>query len=237
MLSCDVGLLDALVDLRVFAVLVVVVFVGLVGVVRRVADDDADLAAVLALDARDVLFADAAEQVVRDAVRRGVQAHVVQRVDEAQVRELLVLAGDRGVGGFDVQVGHVVRQDRHFVGVQLFAVLVLQLLRLAAEVLEQLADEGAGAGGRVEDLDVVVDQVAAEVLLAQPVGAFDHEAHDLVRRVDDAQPVGGLGVVDLVEVLVDDLEEGLLLVVAGDLRGGGADGGVVGLQAFQRAAS
>jgi hypothetical protein len=43
-------LLDAGVDLRVFAVFVVVVFVRLIRVVRRVADDDADAAAVLALD-------------------------------------------------------------------------------------------------------------------------------------------------------------------------------------------
>ena len=91
------------------------------------------------------------------------------------------------------------------------------------------------AGSRISTS--LVDQVLAEVLLAQPVGALDHEAHDLVGRVDHAQPVGGLGVVDLVEVLVDDLEEGLLLVVAADLRRGGADGGVVGLQALQRAAS
>ena len=125
-----------------------------------------------------------------------------------------VLARDRGVGGLDVQVGDVVRQDRHLVGVQLVPVLVRELRRLAAKVLDQLADEGAGAGGRVEDVHVLVDQAAPEVLLAEPVGALDHEADDLVRRVDHAQPVGGLGVVDLVEVLVDGLEEGLLLVMA-----------------------
>jgi hypothetical protein len=78
--------------------------IGLVRVVRRVADDDADLARVLAPDARHVLLADAAEQVVRDAVRRGVQADVVERVDEAQVPELLVLAADRGVDGLDVRL-------------------------------------------------------------------------------------------------------------------------------------
>ena len=164
----------------------------------------------------------------------GVQAHVVQRVHEAEVGKFGVLAGDGGVGGFDVQVGDVVGQDGDFVGVQLVLVFVLQLGGLAAKVLHQLADEGAGAGGRVEDLHVLVDQVLAEVLFAEPVGAVDHEAHDLVGRIDHAQPVGGLGVVDLVEVLVDDLEEGLLLVVAADLRGGGADRGVVGLQALER---
>jgi hypothetical protein len=137
----------------------------------------------------------------------GVQADVVQRVHEAQVGKFGVLAGDGRVGRFDVQVGHVVRQDGHLVGVQLVAVLVLQLFGLAAEVLQQLADVGAGARGRVEDVHVAVDQVLAEVGFAQPVGAVDHEAHDLVGGVDHAQAVGGLGVVDLVEVLVDDLQE------------------------------
>ena len=81
---------------------------------------------------------------------------------------------------------------------------MLELRRLAAEMLQHLADERAGAGGGVEDLDVFVDQVSPEVLLAELVGAFDHEADDLVRRVDDAEAVGGFGIVDLVEVLVDD---------------------------------
>ena len=87
------------------------------------------------------------------------------------------------------------------------------------------------AGSRISTS--LVDQVPAEVFLAKPVGAVDHEAHDLVRRVDNAQPVGGLGVVDLVEVLVDDLEESLLFVMAADLRGRGANGCVVGLQALR----
>ncbi len=69
------------------------------------------------------------------------------------------------------------------------------------------------------------------MLLAQPVGALDHEAHDLVRRVDDAQPVGCLRVVDLVEILVDGLQKFLLLVMAADLRGGALDRRIVRLAA------
>jgi hypothetical protein len=42
------------------------------------------------------------------------------------------------------------------------------------------------------------------VLFAKIVGALDHEADDFVRRIDDAEAVGGFGIVDLVEVLVDD---------------------------------
>ena len=71
-----------------------------------------------------------------------------------------------------------------------------------------------------------IDQRLAEMLLAEPVGAFDHEAHDLVGRIDDAKPVGSLRVIDLVEILVDDLEEALLFRMAGDQRRRRADGGV-----------
>jgi hypothetical protein len=46
----DVGRFDALVDAAVGPVLVVVVFVLLVGIIRGIADDDADLTFVLALD-------------------------------------------------------------------------------------------------------------------------------------------------------------------------------------------
>ena len=88
------------------------------------------------------------------------------------------------------------------------------------------------AGSRISTC--LVDQRFAKMLLAQPVGALDHEAHDFVRRVDHAEPVGRLRVVDLVETLVDDLEKSLLLVVAADLLRGRADGVVIGLEPSQR---
>ena len=87
MLCFDVSFLDSLVDLRIFAVLVVLVLVELVGVVRRVADDDADLAAVLAADAPDVVVAHGAKQVVHVAAVLAQRVGVVERVDEAEVRD------------------------------------------------------------------------------------------------------------------------------------------------------
>ena len=59
----------------------------------------------------------------------------------------------------------VIGQDRDFVGVQLLAIFVSELGWLAAEMLDQFDDEGAGAGGRVEDLDIPVDQLSAEILI------------------------------------------------------------------------
>ena len=101
-------------------------------------------------------------------------------------------------------------------------------------MLDQLADERPRPGGRVEDLHVPVDQRPPEVLQAQPVRPLDHEPHDLVRRIDDPQPVGRLRVIDLVEVLVDHLEKRLLLLMRADLRRVLADRRVVGLQPLQR---
>ncbi len=158
---------------------------------------------------------------------------VVERVDKAQIR-IFLISVDRGVGRLDVEVGDVIGQDRHLVGVQFFLIFVPQLCGLASKMLDQFGDEGAGAYGGIEDFDILVDQRFAEMLLAQPVGALDHEAHDLVRRIDDAEPVGLLLVVDLVEVLVDNFEEVLLLMMAGDERGGALDRGVIGPQARQR---
>ncbi len=113
----DIGLLDARVDVCVFAVFVVVVFIRLIGVVRRIANHHADAPAVLALDAGDVLLAHSAKNIAGIALGGSVQADVVQRVDKAQIRKLGVVTGQRGVGGFDVQIGNVIRQDGDLVGV------------------------------------------------------------------------------------------------------------------------
>ena len=200
----NIGLLDTGINLRVHPVFIVVVFIGLVGVVGRVANDDADAAAVLALDAGDVFFTHAAKQVGAHAFGCGVQAHVVQRVNKAQVGKLFVAASQCGKGRLNVQIRHVIRQDGHFVGVQLMAVLVRQLFRLAAKVLQQLANKGTRASGRVQNVHVLVDQVFAKVLFTQPVGSVDHEANHLIGRVHHPQPVSRLGVVDLVKIFVDD---------------------------------
>ena len=99
-------------------------------------------------------------------------------------------------------------------------------------MLQEFANKSAGSRRGVENFDARVDEVLAEMLFAKPIGAFDHEAHDFVWRVDHAEPVGGLGIINLVEVLVDDLQKGLLFRMRGNLRGGGANGGVIGLELF-----
>ena len=111
---------------------------------------------------------------------------------------------------------------------------MLELGGLPAKVFQQLTNKSSRAGGWIENFDIAVNQVPAEVLLAQPVSALDHEPDDFVGRVNDAEPVGCLGVVNLVEILVDDLQERLLLLVAGNLSGCSADGRVVRVESSQR---
>ena len=139
------------------------------GVVGRVADDDGDGLFVLLLDADPVLLGDAAEvegALAGDGAAAGaLPVHVVQGVDEAEVGELQVAAGALLVGVLDVEVGDVVGEDGHLVGVDLVAVLVLQAV--GRQVVDEAGDEGAGAGGRVEDLHVVIGQRAPEVLCSR----------------------------------------------------------------------
>ena len=99
--------------------------------------------------------------------------------------------------------------------------------------LDQLGDEGAGAGGGVENLHIAVVEMAVKVPAGEVVCGADHEFHNLARRIDHAEAVCGLGIVDLVEVLVNHLEKTLLFVVIGDAEGRPLNGGVVALEPVQ----
>ena len=163
----------------------------------------------------------------------GQPLNIVESIDEAQVRKFKVLASDGCVGGLNVQIRDVIREDRHLISVQFLQVLVLELGKLTTEMLQQFGDKSTGAHCRVKDLHITINEIPAEVFVAEPVGALDHEAHDLVGGIDHAQPIGCLLVVDLIEVLINDFEEGLLLVVATDLGSCSANGGIVRVEATQ----
>ncbi len=113
---------------------------------------------------------------------------------------------------------------------QLLLIFIGELHSLPAKMLKQLADEGARANGGIENFHALVDEALAEMFLAKPIGAFDHKTHNLIGRVDHTEPVGGLLIVDLIKVLIDDLEKGLLFRVTRNLRRGGADRSVIRLK-------
>ena len=153
----DVGFFDPLVDVGILTVLVVLVFVELVRVVWWIANNDTDFRfwrVCVRHCLRSLL------QTCRpDGRCTCASRNVVEGVDETKVREILILTGDRRVGGLDVQVSHVVGKDGNFVGVQLVRYLCVNLAVVRGSVPE-LADECAGADGRIEDLNVVVDEIA-----------------------------------------------------------------------------
>ena len=102
----------------------------------RVTNDHTDLVRVLAFDAQAIFFGDRAKQIAGHSARCCMRADIIQRVHETQIWEFLIFAGQRSVGGFDVQLRDVVREQRDFIGVQLVAVFRPQLGRLPAKVLQ-----------------------------------------------------------------------------------------------------
>ena len=188
----------------VFAVLVVVVLVGLVGIVRRVADDDGNLALVLALHALDIFLRKPREHVVLVAGLDTQPGHIVQRVDEAEIRETPRTGprsphrSPRCSGSRRSRAGSPLRW------------------RAARSCICAPASRGwprkcsrnsqmkvpvPVAGSRISTCSSI--SCLPKCFWREPVGALDHELHDLIRRIDDAQPVGGLRIIDLVKILVD----------------------------------
>jgi len=118
----------------------------------------------LTLDARDVFFAQRAEQIALLALVRFQRRRIVEGVNETQIRIVLILARDRGIGRLDVQVRDIVGQDRNFIGVQFFEIFVPQLCGLTAKMLDQFGDKGAGARCGIKDFDIFVDSALPKCL-------------------------------------------------------------------------
>ena len=176
--------------------------------------------------------------LVGDALGVGLGEHrdlpafgEVQRVDEAKAVKSLPAAGQLRVGVFDVESGDVVGQQHHLVGPELALVHARQVgLR---DAVHQVHDEIARARAGIEDDDIGVAQLLAE-LGAENLGhAGAHEIHDGLRCVDDAVGVGGLPGIALEEALVDGVQEVLLLLEIGNRAGSPLDGDVERVEAFK----
>ena len=224
----DIGVFDAFIDLGVGAVFVVLVFIHLVGIIGWIADDHGDFAFVLAFDAFGIFVGDAKD------VHFGIFLHihiVIQGIHKAEVFKFRIALHLLFVGKFDVEVGDVVGQDFHFIGMEFVAIFIFQLVR--RDVIDDIADEGSGAGGGIQDFHATVFQHLAKVFVQQVVCAVDHEAHDLIGGIDHAQAVSFFGIVAFVKCFIDHLEELLFLVMIGDLRGAGIDRVIIVLDAGQ----
>ena len=134
-------MLDPRIDPIIGAVLVVIILILLIGIIGRVADDHADLAFILALDPAHILVADRSEHIALMPGINPQRRDIIQRIDKAQIFELLkdLLFWRRHYGRIrrlDIQIGHIIRQDRHLIGVQLLLIFVPQLGVIAAKMFE-----------------------------------------------------------------------------------------------------
>ena len=68
--------------------------------------------------------------------------------------------------------------------------------------LHESGDEGAGAGERVENVDIVVGETLAEMLTGDGVGGVEDPVNNLDGGVDDAECIGLFLEPDLEEPLV-----------------------------------
>jgi hypothetical protein len=93
-----------------------------------------------------------AEHVFLVARKLAEPGDIVERTDKTEVLEFLISVGDRRVGRLDVQIGVVIRQNRHFVCVEFFLILVRQLPGLAAKMFQQFGDKSPSARGEREIL-------------------------------------------------------------------------------------
>lgn len=126
-----------------------------------------------------------------------------------------VFAGQGVVGGFDVDRGDVVGQQRDLVGVQLFRILAHEITGGDKPGLQKSGDKGAGAGESVEDVHTFVGECFAEVGAAGVIGGFEDEVDHFDRGVDDPEGIGLLLERGLEELLVQ-IGNQVLFTLSGD---------------------
>ena len=193
-----VRLADAAIDLRVFAVLVVVVFVDLAHVVGRIADDDRHRALELALHALAVLLAEHG-QLLADIE--------VERIHKAQPLKGCPLAATLVVGGLDIERGDVVRHQHHFVGKQLLAVELVDVL--GADPPQQVDHKVARARTRVEQGHAGGPQLEVELVFEHLLHTSAHKIDNRLRCIDNPVCIGRFDAIPLKEALVDGVDEPL----------------------------
>ena len=66
---------------------------------------------------------------------------------------------------------------------QLFLICMPQLVVITSEMFKQFDNEGTGSGSRIKYLNALINQVLAKMRLAQPIRAFNHEAHNFAQRI------------------------------------------------------
>ncbi len=145
------------------------------------------------------------------------------------------MARQLAVGVFDVQRGDVVRQQHDLVGEQLLAVGAREVARV--HPAQQVDDEIAGPGARIENLHARIAQPQAELVRQHFFDGGAHEIDNFLRGVDDAVRIGDPDRIALEETLVDGIEKVLLFAEIVQAAGGVFDGVVKVVQRAQEFAA
>ena len=120
----------------------------------------------------------------------------------------------------DIDGRDVIREQENFIGEDLMFIFVGEFVRRDQPELQQPHNEGASARERVEDRDIVRGHAARdpEFVFQGPVRAVENEVDNLLRRVDDPEPLSRPRKRNLKEALVYLPDESLFALVVGDLR-------------------
>ena len=137
----------------------------------------------------------------------------VERIDKAQALERLIGSRQFVIGVLDVERGNVIGHQHYFIGEKLLAVHARQVA--FRDAAQQVHNEVAGAGTRVDDENVGARKAFSKFLFQNLDDARAHEVHDGLWRIDNAHRVSHLHRVALEEALIDAVEEVLLLAEVG----------------------
>ncbi len=105
------------------AIFIIVIFVGLPGIIRWIADDDEKIRSFLPGDAMYIL---------RNRKSKTVLATFRQfkSIDQANAFKGLIFTGHLIIGVFNIHAGDVVRQQHDFIAMQFFRVFVFERRRI-----------------------------------------------------------------------------------------------------------
>ena len=192
-----------LIQHRIFAVLVVVVFVHLPRVIRRIAENHEDRRGLLGFHPLRVFRRHEIELLL-------LRVCQLERVHEADAGKRRVAAGARVIFVFDVHGRDVIRQQHDLVAVEFAGVFRRQRGRV--QLAHDLREKIPRADERIENVNIRRGKPVCQAKFGFQdfFDRVDHELHDRLRRIHDAVRVGHFDRKTLKEALIDRVEKALL---------------------------
>ncbi len=146
----------------------------------------------------------------------GKRICVIKRIHKTEVFKLFIIPHPLLKSKFHIQVGDVIRQNRNFIRVNLIFIFVFKVL--LGNVINNGSDKRTSACCRVEYLHILIGKGFIKMFMQKIIRAFNHKLHNLIRRIDHAEPVCGFRVIDLIKILIQHLQKFLLFVMIRNTR-------------------